>query len=149
MMNAQGKSVVNPTESETTCPVGNLSRRSRETSAASVSPMETDRSEKARSHNPDMHVAAESDSSIAPEKPANQDGVPSSAELAEGRELTKENTGQSLLRRTSSRTSDGKLPERRSHGLHGVYDKLQRRIRSILTRMCGLLVNIQGKSRRR
>jgi len=51
-----GESDVTPTESETTCTVGNLSRGSRETPATSVSSMETDRSEKARCHNSDMHV---------------------------------------------------------------------------------------------
>ena len=51
----------------------------------------------------DMHVAGESDSSIVPEKPANKDGVPLSAESVEGRGLTKENTEQSLLDRTQSR----------------------------------------------
>jgi hypothetical protein len=55
--------------------------------------MEADRSEKARGHNSDMHVAGESHSSIVPEKPANKGGVALPAELAEGRELTKENTG--------------------------------------------------------
>jgi hypothetical protein len=44
--------------------------------------MELDRSEKARRQHPDMHVAGESDSSIVPEKLANNGGVPSPAELA-------------------------------------------------------------------
>ena len=48
---------VTPTESETTGTAGNLSRGSRETPATSVSFKETDRSEKARGHNSDMHVA--------------------------------------------------------------------------------------------
>jgi len=51
MSNANGKSDVTPMESETTCTVGHLSRRSRETPAISVSSMEGDRSEKARGHN--------------------------------------------------------------------------------------------------
>ena len=66
MPNDIGKSGVAPTESETTCTVGNLSHGSRETPATSASPMVADRSEKARCHNPDMHVAGESDSSIVP-----------------------------------------------------------------------------------
>ena len=126
MMNAKGKSVMNLTGSETTWTAGNLSRGSRKASAASVSPMETDRSEKTRSRSPDMHVAKESGRSIVPEKPANQGGVPSPAELAEGRELTKKNTGQSLLRRTMSWTYDGKPPKRRSRGLRGTREGAQK-----------------------
>jgi RNA-directed DNA polymerase len=82
--------------------------------------MEADRSEKARGHNPDTHVAGESPSSRVPEKAANKGGVPLPAELAEGRELTKENTGQSLLDRTQRRNSDGTPFVPRSRGLLGV-----------------------------
>jgi len=57
MSNVNGESDVTPTESKTTCTVGNLSHGSRETPAISVSFKETDRSEKARCHNADMHVA--------------------------------------------------------------------------------------------
>ena len=46
--------------------------------------MEVDRSEKARGHNPDMHVIGESDGSIVPEKQANKTGTPV-AELVEVR----------------------------------------------------------------
>ena len=120
MSNVNGKPGMALTESETTRTVGNFSHGSRETPATSVSPMEADRSEKARSHKPDMHVAGESDSSIVPEKLTNNGGVPLPAELAEGRELTKENTGQSLLDRTQSRNSDGTPFVPRSRGLLGV-----------------------------
>ena len=120
MPNDIGKSGVAPTESETTCTVGNLSHGSRETPATSASPMGADRSEKARCHNPDMHVAGESDSSIVPEKPANKGGMPLPAESVEGRGLTKENTGQSLLDRTQGRNSDGIPFVARSRGLLGV-----------------------------
>jgi group II intron reverse transcriptase/maturase len=82
--------------------------------------MEADRSEKVRSHKSDMHVAGESDSSIVPKKPANNGGVPLPAELAEGRELTKENIEQSLLDRTQSRNADGSPFKPRSRGLLGV-----------------------------
>ncbi|MDP4000597.1 MAG: group II intron reverse transcriptase/maturase [bacterium] len=82
--------------------------------------MEADRPEKARGHKSDMHVAGESDSSIVPGKPANKGGVPLPAESAEGRELTKENTGQSLLDRTQRRNSDGTPFVPRSRGLSGV-----------------------------
>ena len=45
------------------------------------------------------------DSSIVPEKPANKDGVPLSAESVEGRGLTKENVKPSPLDRTPRRVS--------------------------------------------
>jgi len=46
--------------------------------------MAADRSEKARCHKSDAHVAGESHSPIVPEKPANNGGVPPPAESAEG-----------------------------------------------------------------
>ena len=109
-----------PTESKTTGTVGNFPHGSRETPVTSVSFMGADRSEKARGHNTDMDVTGESDSSIVPEKPANKGEVPQPAELVEGRELTKENTEQSLLDRTQSRKSNGTPFEARSRGLLGV-----------------------------
>jgi len=88
--------------------------------------MEGDRSEKARGHNPDTHVTGESHSSIVPKKPANKGRVPRPAELVEGRELAKENTGQSLLDRTQGRNSDGTPFVARSRGLQGVREAAQR-----------------------
>jgi group II intron reverse transcriptase/maturase len=88
--------------------------------------MAADRSGKARCHNPDAHDAGESDSSIVPEKPANNGGVPPPAESVEGRELTEENTEQSLLDRTQSRTSDAKAFVPRSRGLLGVREAAQK-----------------------
>ena len=72
MTNDNGKSGVTPTESKTTGTVGNFPHGSRETPATSASPMGADRSEKARGHTPDRHVAGESDSPIVPKKPANK-----------------------------------------------------------------------------
>ena len=120
MSNDHGKFDETCTESKTTGTVGNFPHGSRETPATSVSSMEADRSEKARGHNPDMHVSGESHSSIVPEKPANKGGAPLPAELVEGRGLTKENTEQSLLDRTQSRKPNGRLLEARSRGLLGV-----------------------------
>ena len=120
MSNDSGESDVTPTESETTGTVGNFPHGSRETPVTSVSLMEAERSEKARGHNSDMHGAGESHSSIVPKKPANKGLVPRPAESVEGRELTKENTEQSLLDRTQSRNSDGRPFEARSRGLPGV-----------------------------
>ena len=113
MSNVIGKSDVTPTESRTTSTVGNFSHGSRETPAPSASPMEADRSEKARGHKSDTHLAGESDSPIVPKKPANKDSGPLSAESVEGRGLTKENVEQWLLDRTQRRAS-------RSRGLLGV-----------------------------
>ena len=118
MSSAHGKLDIAPTESETTRTVGNFSRGSREAQAASVS-HEADRSEKAKSLKSDMHAVGESDSSIVPKKPANNDGPMASAELVEGRGLTKENAGQSLLDRTQRR-----IP--RSRGRLGVRVAAQR-----------------------
>jgi hypothetical protein len=47
--------------------------------------MVADRSEKARGHNADRYVSGESDRSIVPQKPANTDSGPLSAESVEGR----------------------------------------------------------------
>jgi len=113
MSNNNGESDVTPTESKTTGTVGHVSHGSRETPATSVSSMEADRSEKARGHKSDRHVAGESDSPIVPQKPANNDSGPLSAESVEGRGLTKENVEQLLLDRTQRRAS-------RSRGLLGV-----------------------------
>ena len=122
---SHGESDETPTESETIGTVGNFPHGSRETPVPSVSSMEADRSEKARGHNSDMHVIGESDSFIVPEKPANKGRVPRPAELVEGRELTKENTEQSLLDRTQSRKSDGRPFEARSRGLLGVREAVR------------------------
>jgi hypothetical protein len=93
MSSDHGKLDVAPTESKTTRTVGNFPRGSRETQAAFAS-READRSEKAKSRKSDMHAAGESDSSIVPKKLANNDGPMASAELVEGRGLTKENASR-------------------------------------------------------
>jgi hypothetical protein len=105
MSNDHGKLDVAPTESETTCTVGSFPRGSRETPAAFAS-READRSEKADGHKSDMHAAGESDSSIVPKKPANNDGPKASAELVEGRGLTKENASRRYRAGHSAGISD-------------------------------------------
>ena len=120
MSNDRGEFDAAPTESETTGTVRNFPHGSRETPVISVFAMEAERLEKARGHNSDMHVIGESHSSIVPGKPANKGRVPRPAESVEGRELTKENTEQSLLDRTQSRKSDGTPLVARSRGLLGV-----------------------------
>ena len=113
MSNVNGESGVTPTESETTGMAENSPRGSREAPETSVSSMAADRSEKTRGHHPDMHVAGESDSFIVPQKQANKDSGPLSAESVEGRGLTEENVLQLRPDRTLRRAS-------RSRGLLGV-----------------------------
>lgn len=132
-----GKLRFTPTESETTCTVGNFPRGSRETPETFVS-QEADRSEKARCHKSDMHVFGESDSSIVPEKQANKGGLPTPAESVEGRGLTEENADQSLPDRTQRRAPG-------SRELLGVREAAQRDPVSTY----GELVIIRGKSRMR
>ena len=122
---SHGECDVTPTESKTTGTVGNFLHGSRETPVISASAMEADRSEKARGHKSDMHVTGESHSSIVPKKLANKGRVPRPAESVEGRELTKENTEQSLLDRTQSRNSDGRPFVARSRGLLGVREAVR------------------------
>jgi RNA-directed DNA polymerase len=133
MSNDHGEFDGTPTESETTGTVGNFLHGSRETPATSVSSMGADRSEKARGHKSDMHVTGESHSSIVPKRPANKGRVPRPAESVEGRELTKENTCQSLLDRTQSRKSDGRPFVARSRGLLGVRQAARRERRMKFT----------------
>ena len=64
MSSVSGEFDMAPTESETTGTVGNFPHGSREAPVISASPMEAERSEKARSHKSDMDVSGESDSSI-------------------------------------------------------------------------------------
>jgi group II intron reverse transcriptase/maturase len=75
-----------------------------------------------------MHVVGKSDSSIVPKKRANKAGPKAAAESVEGRELTKKNTGQSLLDRTQSRNTDSDTSEfaPRSRGLFGVREAARR-----------------------
>jgi len=138
MSNDHGEFDEAPTESETTGTVGNFPHGSRETPLTSVFIVEAERSEKARGHNTDMDVIGESDSFIVPEKPANKGGVPQPAELVEGRELTKENTEQSLLGRTQSRKSNGRPLVARSRGLLGVRETVRfaRQLSKVRT-VCG------------
>ena len=121
MSNVNGKFDATPTESETTRTVGNFSHGSRETPETSASPMEVDRSEKARGHTSDRHVCGESDSPIVPGKPANNgrpQGQPP-AELVEGRGLTEENAEPLLRVRTQRRHA-------RSRGGLGVREAARR-----------------------
>jgi hypothetical protein len=96
----------------------------RETSGTPRSDQDRGRSEKAHSHNSDMHVSEESDCAIVPmNQPNNEDS--SSAEVGEGRAHPKENIDQ-------SNTSPTQSGEHVSQGLSGVRkaakDRKQERI---------------------
>ncbi|WP_397571084.1 group II intron reverse transcriptase/maturase [Schlesneria sp. T3-172] len=112
MSNANGESDSTSTESQTTRMDGNFPYGSREIPGTSIS-SETDRSEKARCHNADMHVPGKSDSFVVPKKQVHNAGQPTAAEPVEERRLTEENASQPLLVRTQSR-------EARPRGLLGV-----------------------------
>jgi hypothetical protein len=73
----------------------------REISGASRLDKGRDRSEKAESHNADMHVPEKSDRVVVPMNQPNK-GEQSSAEVGEGRARTKENIGRSSTSPTQS-----------------------------------------------
>ena len=108
----------------------------RETSGASRSNQDRDRSAKAQSHNADMHVSEKSDCAVVPMNQPNK-GESSSAEVGEGRARTKENIVQ-------SNTSPTQSGERVSQGLSGVRqaakERRQERFTALLHHMTvGLL----------
>src|SRR4029450_1816374 len=91
----------------------------RETSGTPRSDQDRGRSEKAHSHNSDVHVSDESDCAIVPiTQPNNEDS--SSAEVGEGRAQTKENTDP-------SNTSPTQSGEHVSQGLSGVRQAAKKR----------------------
>lgn len=95
---------------------GNLSDGSRENPPPSDSPMDSDRSRKARGHNPDVHGGGKSDKSIVPEKSANKE---QSAESMEGRDVTFENAVETQPVRAQTR-KDGRPLLPGSRGLNGI-----------------------------
>ena len=126
MTSDQGKFDMDPTESKATRTVGNFSRGSRETPVTSAAPMAADRSEKAKRHKSDVHVAGGSDSPIVPKKPANNRGPVPPAELVEER-------GAGLGEHPAIATGPDTVSERgraivraRSRGLLGVREAAQR-----------------------
>ena len=100
-------------ESKTLSMRGNSKRENRESPAISES-SDAERSANALGGTADMHVAGQSDGSVVPTKPTNNEGAEPSAESAKERDPTKRNTEQDALHRTLSRVN------RRSGGLSGV-----------------------------
>ena len=84
---------------------GNSTRENRETPSAPVGEIAAGRLEKAMSRESNMHAGGESDGCVIPSKCPNKGGQPP-AEGMEGRQPTKENTGQATAPRTQSRTSE-------------------------------------------
>lgn len=92
---------------------GNSKRENRESPAISAS-LDAERSANALGGTADRRVAGQSDGSVVPTKPTNNEGAEPSAESAKERDPTKRNTAQDALHRTQSRVL------RRPGGLHGV-----------------------------
>jgi RNA-directed DNA polymerase len=111
-----GEAPVDTAESENLSMRGNSKRENRETPEASQGSFFDlwERSENASGGTADMHVTGESDGSVVPAKPVNNDDSESSAESAEGRLPANGNTVQAASPRTPSRD------KRESRGLHGV-----------------------------
>jgi hypothetical protein len=96
MSDAKRKPFVDAAESKTLRMRGNSMHGNRETLDTSP-PQGVERSGKALSRTPDMHVSRESDGPIVPEKRANKAGPMAAAESVEGRGPTKGNDTQALL----------------------------------------------------
>ena len=92
-------------QSETPGMHGNSTRENRETPSVPVGEVAAGRLEKAMSRESNAHAGGESDGSVIPTKCPNKGGQPP-AEGMEGREPTKENTGQATAPRTQSRTGE-------------------------------------------
>src|SRR5258705_10932171 len=92
-------------QSETPGMHGNSTRENRETPLAPVAKAATGRLEKAMSQKTNMHAGGEADGCVIPSKCPNKGGKPP-AEGMEGRQPTKENTGQATAPRTQSRISE-------------------------------------------
>jgi group II intron reverse transcriptase/maturase len=100
-----GKAQADTAESENLSMRGNSKRENRETPAASQGSLFDlwERSENASGGTADMHATGESDESVIPAKPTNNDEAESSAESVEGRDSAKGNVEQTTLSRTQSR----------------------------------------------
>lgn len=101
----QGECAGDPARSETSSTCGNSMRENRETPCLPFGNGPKGRDGKAVGRTPATHRHGESDRPIVPTKPPNK-AERSAAEAAEGRGLTKENTGQQNTSRTQSRTND-------------------------------------------
>ena len=103
-------------ESENLSMTENFKRENRETPVTSQRSFFDlwDRSENASGGTPDMHATGESDESVLPTTPTNNDATEASAESVEERDSVNRNAVQPAPPRTPSRVKRG------SRGLHGV-----------------------------
>jgi RNA-directed DNA polymerase len=92
-------------QSETRGMHGNSACENRETPSVPVAEKAAGRLEKAMSQESNVHDGGESDGCVLPSKCPNKGGQPP-AEGMEGRQPTKENTGQATAPRTQSRISE-------------------------------------------
>src|SRR5450432_88265 len=106
-------------ESKTLSMRGNSKCENRESPAVSES-LDAERSANALGGTADMHVAGQSDGSVVPTTPTNNEGAEPSAESAEERDPTKRNIEQDALDPTQSRVM------RRIGGLSGVREAAKR-----------------------
>ena len=102
-----------PAESKTLCMRGNSLRGNRDIPSVPADDGSVGRSEKVSSRTSDMYADGKSDGPIVPEKPPNDDGPVSSAEVVEERGPTEGNTDETAAARTQSRSTT-------SIGLRGV-----------------------------
>jgi RNA-directed DNA polymerase len=102
---ATGKPQVDPAQSETRCRRGHFWHGNREIPQTPAAEGAEGRSGKVTNRTPDVNVRGKSDRPIVPKKPSNKEGdVKASAEVVEGRGLTKGNARQPTAPRTQSRT---------------------------------------------
>jgi RNA-directed DNA polymerase len=100
---AHGEPLVDPAQSKTLSMRGNSSHGNREIPSSPATGGVSGRPEKATSRTSGMHGDGKSDGCIVPQKPPNQDGLPTSAEGVEGRQPTEGNTLPQAPCRTQSR----------------------------------------------
>lgn len=99
-----GESLTDPAQSKNLSMRGNSLHGNREVPASSATGA-ADRSGKGNPHTPGMHDAGKSDGCVVPEKPPNNDGLPTSAEAVEGRRPAEGNLSQAATPPTQSGTS--------------------------------------------
>ncbi len=125
-IDATGKPISDPAQSKTLRRRGNSLHGNREIPTLPVADGATGRPEKATRRTSGMHGAGKSDGCIVPQKPPNQDGPPTSAEVVEGRRPAKGNALPQAPCRTQSRV-DG------SSGLQRVREAARRDKRARFT----------------
>src|SRR5262249_30065833 len=114
---ATGKPISDPAQSKTLRMRGHSLHGNREIPTPPAADGATGRPEKATSRTSGRHGAGKSDGRIVPQKPPNEDGPPTSAEVVEGRRPAKGNALPQAPCRTQSRVdgSSGLQRVREAH----------------------------------